>query len=52
MKDRRTLKKKLNKERRGAIKELRKDGVFLTQVLRHRAPLCSVDDASSRVCSM
>ena len=40
--DRRTLKKKLNKERRGAIKELRKDGVFLAQVMRLRASLCSV----------
>ena len=42
MMDRRTLKKKLNKERRGAIKELRKDGVFLAQVIHRRASLCSV----------
>lgn len=31
--DRRNLKRKLNKERRGAIKELRKDGAYLAQVI-------------------
>eukprot|EP00210_Caulerpa_lentillifera_P007968 g7607.t1 len=32
LQDRRNLKRKLNKERRGAIKELRKDGEYLAQV--------------------